>query len=57
MGQGKYAIDILKRFKMMECKSNFPGTREIYSRDSEEVWGDGLQCYGHTYGIKPEAIE
>ena len=21
MGQGKYAVDILKRFKMMECKA------------------------------------
>ena len=32
-GQGKYAVEILKR------------------------WDDGLQGYGHTYGIELEAIE
>ena len=36
---------------------NLPWTREVCSRDLEEVWDDGLQNYGHTYGIKPEAIE
>ena len=35
----------------------FLGTSEIYSRDLEEVWDDGMQGYGHTYGIEPEAIE
>ena len=34
LGQGKYAVEILKRF-----------------------WDDGMQDYGHTYGIEPEAIE
>ena len=32
LGQGKYVVEILKRFGMMDC-------------------------YGHTYGIKLEAIE
>ena len=32
-------------------------TREVCSRDPEEVWDDGLEGYGYTYGIKPEAIE
>ena len=40
-----------------ECKWNLPWIREVCSRDPEEVWDDGLQDYGHTYGIKPEAIE
>ena len=31
--------------------------QEVCNRDPEEVWDDGLQDYGHTYGIKPEAIE
>ena len=30
-------------------------TREVCSRDPEEVWDDGL--HDHTYGIKPKAIE
>ena len=34
LGQGKYAVEILKRFS-----------------------NDGLQGYGHTYGIEPKAIE
>ena len=32
-------------------------TREVCSRDPEEVQDDGLQGHGHTYGIEPEAIE
>ena len=32
-------------------------TREVCSRDPKEVWDDGLQSHGHTYGIEPEAIE
>ena len=32
-------------------------TREVCNRDPEEVLDDGVQGYGHTYGIKPEAIE
>ena len=35
---------------------NFPGTREVYGRDPEEAQDDGLQGYGHTYGIEPKAI-
>ena len=30
---------------MVECKWNFPGVREIYGRDHEEIRDDGLQ--GH----------
>ena len=35
---------------------DFPGTREIYSRDPEEVWDDGLQGHDHTYGIEPKLL-
>ena len=35
---------------------NLPWTWEVCSRDPEEVWDDGLQGYGHIYGIEPEAI-
>ena len=42
---------------MAECRWDFPGTKEIYSIDPEEVWDDGLKGYGHTYGIEPEAIK
>ena len=41
---------------VVECGWNLPRTREVYSRDPEEVWDDGLQGYDHTYGIEPEAI-
>ena len=34
-----------------------PQTREVCSRDPEEVWDDGLQGHNHTYGIEPEVIE
>ena len=40
-----------------EYRWNLPWTREVCSRDPEDVWDDGLQGYGHTYGIKPEAIK
>ena len=40
-----------------ECGWNIPRIREVCSRDPEEVWDDGLQDYGHTYGIELEAIE
>ena len=42
---------------MVECGWNPPRTRELCSRDPEEVWDDGVQGYGHTYGIEPEYIE
>ena len=32
-------------------------TREVCSRDLEEVQDDGLQGHDHTYGIETEAIE
>ena len=35
----------------------FLGQGKYHSRDPEEVWDDGLQCYDQTDGIKPEAIE
>ena len=40
-----------------ECGWNIPQTREVCSRDPEEVEDDGLQGHDHTYGIKPKAIE
>ena len=40
-----------------ECEWNLPWTREVCCRDLEEVRDDGMQGYGHTYGIKLEAIE
>ena len=42
---------------MAECIWNLIGTRELCSRDPEEVLGDGMQGHDHTNGIKPEAIE
>ena len=42
---------------MAECRWNLPWTREVCIRDLEEVWDDGLQIHGHTYGIEPEAID
>ena len=42
---------------VVECGWNLPGTREVCSRDPEEVQDDGMQGHDHTYGIKPEAIE
>ena len=40
-----------------KCGWNPPWKRELCSGDPEEVWDDGLQGHGHTYGIEPEAIE
>ena len=40
-----------------ECEWNLLGTREVCSRDTEQVQDDGLQGHDHTYGIEPEAIE
>ena len=37
--------------------ANLLGTREVCSRDPEEVQDDGLQGHDHTYGIKTEATE
>ena len=42
---------------MVECEWNIPGTKEVHSRDPEEVRDDGLQGHDHTYGIEPEAIK
>ena len=42
---------------VVECRWNLPRTREVCSRDPEEIWDYGLQGLNHTYGIKPEAIE
>ena len=39
------------------CRWNLPWTREVCNRDLEEVWDDGLQSYGHTYGIELESVE
>ena len=36
---------------------NLPRTREVCSRDPEEVQDDGLQGHEHTYGIEHESIE
>ena len=40
-----------------EYRWSLPWTREVCSRDPKEVWDDGLQDYGHTYGIELEAVE
>ena len=40
-----------------EYRWNLPLTREVCSRDPKEVWDDGLQGYGHAYGIELEAIK
>ena len=42
---------------VVECGWNLPWTREVCSRDPEEVQDDGLQGHDHTYGIEHEAIE
>ena len=42
-------------FLGMEGWQNLPETRNVCSRDPEEVHDDGLQGHGHTYGIEPEA--
>ena len=40
-----------------EYRWNLPWTREVCNRDPEEIRDDGLQCFGYTRGIEPEAIE
>ena len=48
---------ITRHWRVAECRWNLPGTREVCSRDLEEVRDDGLQGHDHTYGIETEAIE
>ena len=48
---------ISKHGGVAECRWNLPQTREVCSRDPEEVQDDGLQGHDHTYGIEHEAIE
>ena len=36
---------------------NLPRIREVCSRDTKEVWDDGMQGHEYTYGIKPKVIE
>ena len=43
--------------EVWQSTDGLPWTREVCSRDPEEVWDDGLQGYDHTDGIEPEAIE
>ena len=50
-------LDMMHYFLGMEVWKNHPGTREVCSRDPEEIWDDGLEGINHIYGIKPEAIE
>ena len=49
-------LDMMHCFLGMEVWKNLPRTREVCSRDPEEVQDDGLQSHDHTYGIKPEVI-
>ena len=42
---------------VVECRWNLPRTREVCSRDPEEVCDDGLQGHDHTYGIESEVVE
>ena len=53
----RYDALFLRHGGVVEWKWNLPWTREVCSRDSEEIQDDGLQGHNHTYGIKPEAIE
>ena len=48
-------LDMMHYFLGMEAWKNLLGTRQVCSRDPEEVQDDGL--HDHTYGIKHEAIE
>ena len=50
-------LDMMHYFLGMEVWQNIRGTREICSRDLEEVQDDGPQDHDHTYGIEPKAIE
>ena len=40
-----------------ECRWNLPRTREVCSRDPEDIWNAGLEGLNHTSGIEPESIE
>ena len=40
---------------MVEYRWNLPWTREVCSRDPEEVQDDGL--HDHTYGIEPKDVK
>ena len=44
-------------FLSMEVWQNLLATREVCSRDPEEVRDDGMQGHDHTYGIEPDATE
>ena len=50
-------LGMMHYFLGMEVWQNIPRTREVCSRDLEEVQDDGLQGHDHIYGIKHEAIE
>ena len=50
-------LDMMHSFLGMEVWLNLPGTREVCSRDLEEVQDDGLQDHDHIHGIKHEATE
>ena len=50
-------LDMMHYFLGMEVWQNIPRTREVCSRDPEEVQDDGMQGHDHTYGTEPEAIE
>ena len=54
-------LGMMHYFLGMEVWQNangiFLGQREVCSRDTEDIWDDGLQGHNHTYGIEPEAIE
>ena len=45
-------LDMMHYFLGIEVWKNLPGTREVCSRDPEEVQDDGLQGHDHTYGIR-----
>ena len=50
-------LDMIHYFLGMEVWQNLPRTREVCSRDPEEVQDDELQGHDHTYGIKHEATK
>ena len=45
-------LDMMHYFLGIEVWQNLPRTREVCSRDPEEVQDDGLQGHDHTYGIE-----
>ena len=52
-------LGMMHYFLGMEVWQNADGISlgQVCNIDPEEVWDDGLQGYGHTYGIQPKAIE